>query len=224
VPAGAVIVTVTDRRGEHFLHSKDERRASAALRRVRPVHYHYNLFVVHAWTNKLNASLPFAPLWNLEIFQSSLDKSRTQGSNARRHHICWGRKPPPPLIINPIALLESLLVFCTLAARIQEHTEPPNCGVHIGVELRGLGEDNRPLLPPGPVGGIGWNSANHSHEAPERAFGGSVTWGGKIDPGRLAFRVATRIYEWFGITHDRIPYAAGDGDQRRIDDEAFRKF
>jgi len=141
-----------------------------------------------------------------------------------RDFLCWGRKPTPPLVINPIVLLESLYLFCTLAQAIQQHTEPKNCGVYLDVELRGMQGDQTLYLAPGPVGSFGWEFGGDRHPAPRPTARFSETWAqGEIDPGLLTFRVATQVYAWFGLTHDRVPYVIGDGEDRRINVEALKK-
>src|SRR5581483_5816697 len=73
---------------------------------------------------------------------------------ANEEFLCWGRRQPPPLIINSIALLESLYLFSALVAAIQQYTEPKNCGMELSFHLRGSEAAHRLNLRAGPVGGL----------------------------------------------------------------------
>lgn len=136
--------------------------------------------------------------------------------------LCWGKRPAPPFIINPVALLESLYLFCALAREVQQYTDPTNCGVDVLVELRQMTGDQRVHLPAGWIDGSAWIVEATRHPAPATEVSLKASWlQGQIEPRLLAFRAAAKIYEWFGIAHDQIPYVIGVDNERAVDFEAI---
>jgi len=136
---------------------------------------------------------------------------------ADQEFLCWSRRPPPPLVINPVVLLESIYLFCELVSAIQDEMVPQDCGMVVGLELHGVAE--KPLhLKGGELGNFG----SRVSVAPQTRYRADEQWvSGKINAAILAYRIATKVYEWFGIAHDQIPYAVGEGEARRVDTNAI---
>ena len=78
----------------------------------------------------------------------------------------------------------------------------------------------RPVLTPGPLQprrflfGV--------KEAPGCDFHQRETVAPPFDPDRVAFALASRVYEWFGFEHDKIPYVAVDNGPRINADDIAR--
>lgn len=140
---------------------------------------------------------------------------------ADENFLCWGQRPPPPLIINPIALLESVYLFCLLTQQVQQHTDPRNCGIKMTIKVQGM--DERFVMRAGVVGSFGWNFGGSAHGAPKASVSAEESWPGPVEPAILAFRVARKLYEWFGLAHDQIPYTTGEGEERRLDTDTLKR-
>lgn len=123
--------------------------------------------------------------------------------------------------INPVVLVESLLLFAMLLRQVQGSADPKNVGYRLRFRLEraiGLEQISRQRytlhLGPGPMGSY----PSNPRPAPEIRFEQEETWAqGEIDPAALAYVCLTRIYEWFGITHDSIPYVKLEGGKKIVD-------
>jgi hypothetical protein len=136
------------------------------------------------------------------------------GSNG----LCWGRpgRQQHAFLINQIALIEYLYLFCSFSHSIHLSQMQENEKVIIGAELLNLSMNgNPPKLEPGhPDRFSGFNAKS----APEE----SGKFMCEIDlstlPERAAFLLLSEIYVWFGIETDKIPLTKLTPNQERIID------
>ncbi len=124
--------------------------------------------------------------------------------------LCWGRhaKLGQPLRINPLVLVESTYLFVELSKQTFRHVVPRPPHIEYVLELRGMTIGQVPVgLIPGPVGTLNWDFGQQIQRAPVPDGFFSVTWsGGEVNPGRVAAHLLSKLYEWFGLLHEDIPY------------------
>lgn len=145
--------------------------------------------------------------------------------------VCWRpiHEEGVPLRIQPLALIETVLLFCQLSKDIFDQANPKpgdvSYEVHYVLELRNtrVGEVNCGLIP-GPVGSVAWKFGINIHRATESKLRVNILWQSKdIDPGRIAYRLLASLYEQFGTDHDAIPYREKAGSDFIISAEEIRR-
>lgn len=131
----------------------------------------------------------------------------------------WGeRDPSEPILINPVTLIESAMLFCRLAAKLYDAlgTRPSTVEFWLGFE-RMCVAGKKPRLRPGPVGNT---VASRAKEAPDCKYHGSVVAKASADPDAVAYDLVSRVYDWFGHARDVVPYVSRQGHPR-IDAQAI---
>jgi len=133
--------------------------------------------------------------------------------------LCWGRpgRQQHSLLINQIALIEYVYLFCCLAHSIHSSQMQENEKVMIGAEILNLSLNGTPpKLEPGHPDRFGGFSSAKS--APEGS--GKVTCEVNLSdlPERAAFLLLSEIYIWFGIETDKIPLTKLTPNQEKIID------
>lgn len=133
--------------------------------------------------------------------------------------LSWGRLATEhgPMRINQLALVESVFLFTSLSQKVFEHANPQPRELEYRLEIRNMTVNSKPcILAGGPLdkSGFGFGSTFHSAEEASKVF--VIKWRGRIEPGRVAFQLVAQLYQWFGFTHDQIPYSEGTGDRRMI--------
>jgi hypothetical protein len=145
--------------------------------------------------------------------------------------VCWRptRKNEIPLRIQPLALIETTLLFCQLSEAIFDQGDPkPGDAlfeVHYVLELRNtsIGKVNCGLIP-GPVGGDAWKFGTDIHRAAESKLRAKALWRSQdINPGRIAYLLVASLYEQFGLDHEAIPYGEKAGGEFIISEEEIRR-
>jgi hypothetical protein len=148
-----------------------------------------------------------------------------------RDFVCWRslQKDEIPLRIQPLALIETVLLFCRLSKDILDQADPKpgdvSCEVHYVLELRNtrVGEVNCGLIP-GPVGDEAWRFGQNIHRAAESKLRAKALWRSQdIHPGRIAYLLVASLYEQFGLDHEAIPYREKAGDEFIISVEEIRR-
>lgn len=115
-----------------------------------------------------------------------------------------------PLRINPLALIEVTYLFVELSRQVLAQARPHPRAVEYRLELRNMTVDGTPAgLIPGQVGTFATTFGTDIRRAPDADGRFAVRWeGAEIDAGAVAFLLVSRVYEWFGIEHDKTPYTA----------------
>jgi hypothetical protein len=145
--------------------------------------------------------------------------------------VCWRpiQKEGVPLRIQPLALIETALLFCQLSEAIFAQADPKpgdvSFEVHYVLELRNtkVGEVNCGLIP-GPVGSDAWRFGGDIHRASEPKLRANAPWRSQsINPGRIAYLLVASLYEQFGIDHEFIPYREKAGDDFIVSADEIRR-
>jgi hypothetical protein len=148
---------------------------------------------------------------------------------ADENFLAWGSKDPD-LRLNPLALLEVLFnfvhLYSTLTSRMQ--TPPREVNFREQIEHAWIVEGSAKLcLSAYGVGSIEWSMdlPELRHHAPEPSMTRDIsvaTTDLHKAPGRAAYLLAEKIYLWFGMTPDKIPYTSGFGEAKAVDPETFK--
>jgi hypothetical protein len=104
-------------------------------------------------------------------------------------------------------------------------TQPRAREFEYKIALRNMTINGKPCKLGRPLDGP-WRSVSlgiHSHAAPASEAVFSVKWEeAEIDSKRIAFLLVSKIYEWFGIEHEEIPFAERVGNKLVISPEQLQ--
>lgn len=122
-------------------------------------------------------------------------------------YLCW---PPPTggprsqfLAINAIALIESAYLFLVLARKIYETSVPQPEHVEFTVVLSNMTRQTPSRMKVPSHGSL----VVVGNEAPDSHNLFAVTANLKNEPPeKIAFNIAAKIFEWYGLEHDRVPF------------------
>jgi hypothetical protein len=134
--------------------------------------------------------------------------------------LSWGKHTPDhgPLRINQLVLMEATYLFIELARQVIRYCDPEPARVTISLGFRNMTVGDTPCgLIPGPIGSASWQFGNDIHRAPAPDNTWSGTWETKdLEPSVVGMDMVKRVYAWFGIEENRIPYTEEVGGQRVI--------
>jgi hypothetical protein len=135
--------------------------------------------------------------------------------------LCWGKTTALGAVrINPLALAESTYLFTTLAKTIyDQHAQPPvsSDGVECSLTLYKMERDGkRAILTAGSLKSWGYLHTMHPKEAPEPTGEFIERLEGDWTSGELAYCLVARVYTWFGLTEEDIPYFEEVAGRRTI--------
>lgn len=75
---------------------------------------------------------------------------------------------------------------------------------------------------PGPLPPVCWESGTLA--APDSGNVFPMDWDqSPINPGRVAGAILSQIYEWYGIEHDKIPYAIKEDGYYAISPDEIKR-
>jgi hypothetical protein len=152
------------------------------------------------------------------------DGSLIVRADASESFLGWGRgevefKQKPRL--NPVAVVEFTYNFVNLCAKLVKFLEPNPKSVGIRVEIRNAFFENSKLyMIPYGTGTYAWLFDDEQYKAPESSMVREIDV--SIDelasrPGTVAYSLAEKIYTWFGISTEKIPYVSAEGDKKFVD-------
>jgi hypothetical protein len=145
--------------------------------------------------------------------------------SADQDYLSWGLndaqfKEMPRL--NTLAVIEFTLNFCKFCSGLVVHMDPEPSQVELTIEIRNafLGESKLFLIPHA-VSTNWFRYTDDRHSAPAPSANRRIRVPIeqlKSRPDVVAFLLTQRLFLWFGLTPDRIPYASADGDLKFIDE------
>lgn len=140
-----------------------------------------------------------------------------------RNFLSWGNYPEGPLRVNTLALIESTFLFCDLSKNVFKQAQPTPTNIEYTLGLWNMNVANKPFyISPGPVQAIDFGINLHTSPLDARATFFHKWKGSEINPGLIAFQLTSKVYEWLGLTHDVIPYASSEANQRVISAEQIK--
>ena len=136
----------------------------------------------------------------------------------------WGRsesdfQSSPRL--NPVALVEFTYNFVSLYAKLSEYLEPRPSATTLRVEIRNAIFDGAQLyLNPYGIGTYAFLLDDHRYAAAEPSMIREIEANTALLAARpeiAAYLLLEKIYVWFGVPTDKIPYVANDQGTKIVD-------
>jgi len=130
--------------------------------------------------------------------------------------LSWGeRNAADPLTMSPVALIESVLTFFNLVTALYGVLAKTPEETFACLYLRRMCVNGqRPRLRAGP------STAHvppwHIKAAPDCEATLGATFPGNFEPNYAAYVMVSRVYEWFGLDHESIPYIDRTGGRPRV--------
>ncbi|HVH69538.1 MAG TPA: hypothetical protein VNB49_00310, partial [Candidatus Dormibacteraeota bacterium] len=122
---------------------------------------------------------------------------------------------------NPVAVTEFTYNFVSLCAKLVKFLQPLPKTVGIRVEIRNAFFDNSKLyMIPYGTGTYAWLFDDRQFEAPEASMLREIDVATEeltSRPGVVAYSLVEKIYTWFGISTDKIPYIGTEGERKFVD-------
>jgi hypothetical protein len=149
---------------------------------------------------------------------------------ADANFLAWSSKDPA-LRLNPLAFMEVLFNFVHLYSTLMGRmlVLPHEVTFREQIEHAWIGEGSAKLsLSAYGVNSLEWQMdiPELRHHAPEPAMMREIrvpTMELQGSPGRAAYLLAEKIYLWFGMTPEKIPYTSGVGQAKAVDPETFKR-
>jgi len=123
--------------------------------------------------------------------------------------LCWGPKTRGKVArINPLALVESVYLFASLAHTVySDHATPSPKAIRFGLALQGLQVDGLTTT----LASHGINSGSfrwdlNVKQAPRDSVEFTAELAPPWTPGEAAYQLVAPMFTWFGHTEDDIPY------------------
>jgi len=146
--------------------------------------------------------------------------------DASEDFLGWGRgdvefKQKPRL--NPVAVIEFTYNFVNLCSKLVKFLHPKPNTVGIRVEIRNAFFENSKLyMIPYGTGTTAWHFDDEQYKAPEASVIREIDV--SIDeltsrPDIVAYSLVQKIYAWFGISSEKIPYVSAEGDKKFVDSQ-----
>lgn len=153
------------------------------------------------------------------------DGSLLVRASAHADFLGWGRgdaefKRTPRL--NPVAVIEFTYNFTNLCAKLMEFLQPAPRTIEIRVEIKNafFGDSKLYMIPYG-TGTYAWHFDDPQFQAPEASMVRQIDVSTEelaSKPGVVAYSLVQKIYTWFGISTDKIPYISAEPDGKRFVD------
>lgn len=164
-----------------------------------------------------------APGW--KILDLWKDGSIIFGAAGDGDFLCWGNANGTTLIINPLALIESTYLFIMLSREVfQKFSVPPPTKVTFMLSLQNPPEgDLQQGFTEKPYELLAGHWGN-LHRAPESSIEFRLEcllenynfYSDEESSGKIAFELLGKLYTWFGIEENFIPYSEDTEKGRRI--------
>ena len=140
--------------------------------------------------------------------------------------LSWGKhtRSAEPLRLNQLVLIESTYLFADLSKQVFDQAQPRPGAINYRLELRNMTVKDTPCgLIPGPLGTFAMEFGTDIHRAPDTHATFTVNWEEvEIDPRVVAFLLVSKVYEWFGIEHEHIPYVERVNDRLAVSPDQIR--
>lgn len=127
--------------------------------------------------------------------------------------------------LNPLALAELVYSFVRLYSGIIPHISPRPVALLFSADARHfVRDDARIYVVPAPLNSIAFDRGLPKYSSPEsKAHLEFVTEGISVTEREadVAARMLERVYAWFGVRHEEVPYTALDANGVRVLDVAL---
>lgn len=143
----------------------------------------------------------------------------------------WGRREEnfeeaPRL--NPVALIEASANFVYFYKKLLPFFEIKPQEIIFKIEFHNmkLSNDKFIYLNPFPVNSIGWSFDDEQKPAPDENMEREIIIDSNLldtKPGAVSYKVIEKIFLWFGIPTNKIPYIKSDGGESTVNIELISK-
>jgi len=141
---------------------------------------------------------------------------------ATSNGLAWGSEKIQPfrLRVNPVALIEKIYLFCVLVANVMDDPLLANIFVDEAILFRNLEHENtHAVLKAGNIDSWGARSGTAPSAQGDLVEEELMPVN---EPERAAYLLVARVYAWFGLDEDAIPYKINVTGRQIIDVEAIR--
>jgi len=139
--------------------------------------------------------------------------------------LCWGSasKNSGRLIINQLAMIESTYIFVELSKKVYDYANTDISGVVYYLGLYNASKGGHLIgLIPGPIDTLNWKFGDNAHPAPDASGLLTIDADKDLPTGIIAQRIMAKVYNWFSIDTDRIPYVEEVDGQKAISPEKIK--
>lgn len=130
------------------------------------------------------------------------------------------QKQDDPFLIVPFVLAHSIYAFALFAPRIFEYSTPRPRRMKYMAELRNMENAGKPaMLHPHykqTQNSFVLQSDFRSMPYPNESF--SIEMPFEATPGEICYELIAKIFEWFGLDRDQVPFTRVENGKRLIDD------
>lgn len=141
-------------------------------------------------------------------------------ANAGPKFLSWGSYDEHEILkINDNALIEVCYLFCLLVNKLLPFFTPAPEDFIINIQLKKLPTKTKPCILLGTQRSL--RSSPKSAPCPEGEFNFQLNFV-EFPPGISAFKLASRVYEWFGVEHNEIPLVIKKEEGYQIDPIAIQ--
>ena len=129
--------------------------------------------------------------------------------------------------LNPLALIEFTYSFVDVFSRAIQHADPQptTCVLHVSIRNAVRAEERLYLNPHG-LDTWAHRIDQNRYKAPEDSGEVEIQVDTQLvrdNPPRPAYQLVEKIYLWFGVPVDEIPYTVGQDDEKTVDIERLRR-
>ena len=135
-------------------------------------------------------------------------------------------KAIPNIRVNSLALIEFSYSFVRFYAQAIEFLEPKPTQVVFGITLENAKSDTPLYMLAYGVNSSEWSAPTKEYPAPEGSMKRQVdvsTSDLQSQPERIAYVLVEKVYTWFGLAPDKIPYVTSRDGNRMLDIAAIVK-
>ncbi len=140
--------------------------------------------------------------------------------------LCWGKATSNSgqLIINQLAMIEATYLFVELSRQVYQHAETIVENVCYSLGLLNAKKGSQPIgLIPGPINTLGWRFGEGVRVAPQTNVLLTIETKNMLPTGVIAHQILGRLYNWFSIETDQIPYVVNVDGQPSISADKIRE-
>lgn len=143
-------------------------------------------------------------------------------ANAGPKFLSWGSYDEQKVLkINDNALIEVCYLFCLLVEKLLPFFDPDPENFIINIQLKKLPTKTKRCIVLGTQRQILTYAKSALAPGPEVEFSFQLK-SVKFSPGISSFKLASRVYEWFGVEHDKIPLVVKKENEYQVDPVAIQ--
>lgn len=140
--------------------------------------------------------------------------------------LCWGsatRNSGRP-VINQLAMIESTYLFIELSKQIYNYVSDDFSEIIYHLALRNVSKEGQVIgLIPGPINTFDWKFGDNARSAPATDSHFTTESNKTTATGIIAHQLLSKVYNWFSIETNQLPYVEEVGNETAISAEEIKK-